>query len=61
MSDAAVTVTTHSPTPSRVSAPVPESTVHTVEGVAEYARVVCALVGAVTVGAVSPKVTVSVL
>ena len=52
-------MTTQLPTPARVSAPVPESTVHTVEGVAVYARVVCAPLGAVTVGAVLPKVTVS--
>ena len=52
-------MTTQLPTPARVSAPVPESTEHTEEGVAEYFRVVCAPLGAVTVGAVSPKVTVS--
>ena len=44
-----------SPTPTRVRAPVDASTVHTVRaGVAEYDRVVCTPLGAVTAGAVSP-------
>ena len=50
-------MTTQLPTPTIVKAPVDEWTVQTVEGVAEYARVVCAPVGAVTVGAVSSNVT----
>ena len=54
---AAVAVMTQSPTPARVSAPVVESTLHTVEGVAEYARVASTPPGAVTVGAVDPNAT----
>ena len=46
------------PTPARVSAPVEAATVQTVEGVAEYDSAVCAPLGAVSVGAVSPNVAV---
>ena len=55
----AVAVTTQSPIPTSVNAPLVALTVHTSAGVAVYDTVVCALVGAVTVGAASPKVTVA--
>ena len=45
------------PAPTRVSAPVDESTVHTLDGEAEYNTVPCAPLGAVTVGALEPMVT----
>ena len=48
---------TQLPTPARVSAPEEEFTVHTVEGVAEYDRVVSTPPGTVTVGAVDPNAT----
>ena len=48
---------TQLPTPSRVSAPLVDSTVHTVNGVAKYDTVVSTPPGAVTVGAADPNAT----
>ena len=55
--EAAVAVISQLPMPTIVNAPVVSFTMHTVEGVAEYSRVVCAPPGAVTVGAVDPNAT----
>ena len=52
-------VTTQSPIPARVNAPLVALTVHTSGGVAAYDTVVTAPVGAVNVGAVSPNITVA--
>ena len=51
---AAVAVISQLPTPSRVSAPLDETTVHTAAGAAEYDSVVCTPLGAANVGAVEP-------
>ena len=55
----AVAVTTQSPIPASVNAPLVALTVHTSAGVAAYDTVVTAPVGAVTVGAASPNITVA--
>ena len=52
----AVAVTTQSPTPASVNAPLVALTVHTSAGAAVYDTVVRAPVGAVNVGAALPKV-----